>query len=256
MTDAYPSPSAGPRDAFDEQPPLSQGERVIDTFIAPTKTFADIRRNRSWWLPMLVLAVFSYMFTLTALSHVGSQRLAESALRNNPSQNERLQQATPEQRAQTLRITATVMQVSFLGWPLLLPVLSALAALLLWVGFNFILGGSATYSGMFTVMMFAWLPSIFRGVLSTAMLFLGDPESFNINDPVGTNPGFYLGADSSAFLKAMLSSLDIFSIWILALMAIGGAIVARVKIRSGVILVFATWLIVALLRAAAAAAMS
>jgi hypothetical protein len=256
MTDAYPSPAAGPRDAFDEQTPLTQGERVIDTFIAPTKTFADIRRNRSWWLPMLILAAFSYLFALTAMSHVGPQRLAESALRNNPSQNERLQQATPEQRAQTLRITATIMQVSFFGSPLLVLVSSALGALLLWVGFNFILGGSATFSGMFAVMIFAWLPSILRSILSTAMLFLGDPESFNINDPIGTNPGFYMGANSSAFLKAVLGSLDIFSIWILVLMAVGGAIVARVKIRSGVILVFATWLIVVLLRAAAAAAMS
>ena len=256
MTDGYPLPAAGPRDVFDEQPPLTQGERVIDTFFAPTKTFADIRRNRSWWLPMLILAAFSYLFTLTAVSHVGPQRLAESALRNNPSQNEKLQQATPEQRAQTLRITATVMQVSFFGWPVFVLVMSALGALLLWVGFNFILGGSASYSGMFAVMMFAWLPSILRAVLSTAMLFLGDPESFNINDPVGTNPGFYMGANSPAFLKAILESVDIFSIWIFALMAIGGAIVARVKIRSGMILVFATWLIVVLLRAAAAAAMS
>ncbi len=256
MPDAYSSPAAGPLDAFDAQPPLGQVDRVINTFVAPSKTFADIRRNRSWWLPLLILTAFSYLFTVTAMSHVGPQRLAESALRNNPTQNEKLQQATPEQRAQTLRITATIMQISFLGWPLFVPVVSALGALLLWVGFNFILGGTATYSGMFAVMMFAWLPSIFRSVLSTAMLFLGDPESFNINDPIGTNPGFYMDANSPAFLKSMLGSVDIFSIWIFALMAIGGAIVARVKIRSGVILVFTTWLIVVLLKAMVAAATS
>ena len=145
------------------------------------------------------------------------------------------------------------MQVSFFGWPLFVLLLSAVGALLLWVGFNFILGGSATYPGMFAVMMFAWLPSIFRSVLSTAMLFLGDPEGFNINDPIGTNPGFYMAPNSSAFLKSALGSVDIFSIWILALMAVGGAIVARVKIRSGLILVFTTWLIFVLLKSAAAA---
>ena len=256
MLEAYPSPVIGPRDAFDEQPPLTQADRVLDTFVAPTKTFADIRRDRSWWLPFLILAVFSYLFTLTALSHMGSQRLAESALRNNPSQNERLQQSTSEQRAQILGFTAIIMKVSFFGWPVFVVVVSALGALLLWIGFNFILGGTATYSGMFAVMMFAWLPSIFRSALSTAMLFLGDPETFNINDPIGTNPGFYMGASTSAFLKSLLGSLDIFSLWIFALMAIGGAIVARVKIRSGLLLVFTTWLIVVLLRAAVAAATS
>ena len=256
MPEAYPSPAFGPRDAFDEQPPLTHVDRVLDTFVAPSKTFADIRRNHSWWLPYVILTIFSYLFTLTALTHIGPQALAESAIRNNPSQNERLQQASPEQRAQTLRITATVMRVSFFGWPIFVLLLTALGALLLWMGFNFILGGTATYAGMFTVMMFAWLPSVFRSVLSTTMLFLGDPETFNINDPIGTNPGFYMGPGSAAFLKSVLSSLDVISIWIFILMAIGGAIVARVKIRSGVILVFTTWLIVVLLRAAVIAATS
>ena len=256
MSEAHTLPAAGPRDVFDGQPPLTGIQRVTNTYVAPTKTFADIRRSRSWWLPFAILAVFSYLFTLTAMSHVGVQRLAESAIHNNPSQNEKLQQATPEQREQTLHITAIIMQVSFFGWPVFVLLLSALGALLLWVGFNFILGGSATYPGMFAVMMFAWLPSIFRSILTTVMLFLGDPESFNINDPIGTNPGFYMPADSSAFLKSALGSLDIFSLWILALMAIGGAIVARVKIRSGVILVFTTWLIFVLLKSAVAAATS
>ena len=35
-------------------PALSQGERVIDTFIAPSKTFTDILRSQSWWLPFLI----------------------------------------------------------------------------------------------------------------------------------------------------------------------------------------------------------
>lgn len=256
MSEAHTLPAAGPRDVFDGQPPLSETERVMDAFIAPTKTFADLRRSRSWWLPFLILAIFAYLFTMTAMSHVGLQHLAESAIHNNPSQNEKLQQASPEGREQMLHITAIIMQISFFGWPVLVLVLSAVGALLLWVGFNFILGGSATYPGMFAVMMFAWLPSILRSILTTVMLFVGDPESFNINDPIGTNPGFYMPADSSAFLKSALGSLDVFSLWTLALMAIGGAIVARVKIRSGVILVFTTWLIFVLLKSALVAATS
>ena len=33
---------------------LSQVERVVDTFVAPSKTFADILRSTSWWLPFLI----------------------------------------------------------------------------------------------------------------------------------------------------------------------------------------------------------
>ena len=256
-TSVYPDPLAtAARAAYDAQPPLSQVQRVANTFTAPTKTFADLRRNRSWWLPFVLLAVFAYSFTLTALNHVGSSRLAESAIRNNPAQKERLKQASPAQSAKTFRITATIMQVSMYCWPVLQLLFTLVGAVLLWVGFNFILGGTAPFPGMFAVMMFSWLPTILRSLLSTLMLFLGDPEGFNLSDPVGTNPGFYMAADSSPFLKTLLSSLDIFTIWVLILAAVGGAIVARVRIRSGIILVFAAWLVIVLVRAAIAGAMA
>ncbi len=256
MQDTYAVQHTGPTDIYDTQVPLSQSARVVNTFIAPSKTFADLRRNRSWWLPYVLLAVFSYVFAAAALMHVGVPRLAEGALRNNPAQAERMQQATPEQRAQTVRITGAIMKGALLSSPLLLLLFSALGALLLWVGFNFILGGTATFPGMFAVMMFAWLPSIVRSVLTTVMLFLGDTDSFNLNDPIGTNPAFYLSADSAAWLRSLLGSVDVFTLWILALTALGGAIVARVRVRSGFVLVFAAWLIVVLLKSGVAAATS
>ena len=37
--------------------PLSQVERVVDTFVAPTATFTDILRSTSWWLPFLLLVL-------------------------------------------------------------------------------------------------------------------------------------------------------------------------------------------------------
>lgn len=38
---------------------LSQMERVVDTFIAPTAAFKDILRSTSWWLPFVLLVVSS-----------------------------------------------------------------------------------------------------------------------------------------------------------------------------------------------------
>lgn len=252
---AYPEAlPPGPIDQYDNQPPLTAVQRVLNIFYAPSKTFADLRRNRSWWLAFVVMAIFGYLFTTTALTKVGPRGLAESSIRNNPTQAEKYQNATPEERARTISITASIMQISLWAWPVFVLVSAAIGALLLWVGFNFILGGSGTYPGMFAVMMFAYLPGIFRSILSAAVLFFGETESFNLNDPIGTNPGFYLGSDSSVFLKTFLSSVDVFSLWTLILMAIGGAIVARVKVKNGVAMVLTVWLIYALGKAAIIAA--
>jgi hypothetical protein len=256
MTELYPLPEAGPRDEYDDQPALTQVERVSNTFFAPTKTFADLRRNRSWWLPFVLVVLFSYLFSAVAIARVGMPALAASAIHNSPTQNQRYQDASPEQRSQIMTGTRVVMEVILYSFVLTVPLYCAVSALLLWVGFNFILGGSGTYKGMFAVAMFAALPGILRSLLILGLMFAGGGENFNLSDPVGTNPGFYMGADSSAFLKAALSSVDIFSLWTLALMAIGGAIIARVKVKNGVAMVFAAWLIFVLLKAAGTAAMS
>ena len=36
---------------------LSQLERVVNTFVAPTATFKDILRSTSWWLPFVLTVV-------------------------------------------------------------------------------------------------------------------------------------------------------------------------------------------------------
>ena len=42
------------------EPGLSQIERVVDTFVAPKKTFTDILRSTSWWLPFLLLVLVTW----------------------------------------------------------------------------------------------------------------------------------------------------------------------------------------------------
>ena len=44
-------------------PGLSQGQRIIDTFTAPSKTFNDIKHgNKSWWLPFVIYVVLGFAF--------------------------------------------------------------------------------------------------------------------------------------------------------------------------------------------------
>lgn len=241
------------QDEYDAVPPLSQGQRLVDTFFAPSRTFADIRRNRSWWLPYILLLLFSLVFGAVVQKRVGIDTLAENAIRNNPAQAEKMQNAPPEQRAQGMRITSTVMQVALFSGPLSFLLVPAVLALLIWVGFNFILGGSSTYPGMFAVAMYAALPTLIFYLIIFATLFAGDPETFNINNMAGTNIGYYLPSGASPFLRSLLSSIDVFSIWQAFLLGLGGAIVARIKKSTGLAMVFGVWLVVVLVKAGIAA---
>lgn len=241
------------QDEYDAVPPLSQGQRVLDTYFAPSRTFADIRRNRSWWLPYILLVVFSLIFGAVVHTRVGTDTLAENAIRNNPAQAEKMQNAPPEQRAQTMKMTGIFMQVGLFSGPVSFLLVPAILALLLWVGFNFILGGSSTYPGMFAVAMYAALPGLVFYLVVIATVFAGDPETFSIANATGTNVGYFLPAETSPALKSLLTSIDVFSIWQAFLLGLGGAIVARVKKSTGLAMVFGVWIVIVLVKAAIAA---
>jgi hypothetical protein len=247
---AYAAGVIPPRqDEYDAVPPLSQGQRVVDTYFSPSRTFADIRRNRSWWLPYLLLVLFSLIFGAAVQKRVGPDTLAENAVRNNPSQAAKFENMPPEQRAGAMKMTATFMRVGLFSGPISFLIFPAFLALLIWVGCNFILGGSSTYPGMFAVAMYAALPSLLFYVIIIATLFAGDPESFNINNMAGTNIGYYLPAGTAPFLKSLLSSIDVFSIWQAFLLGLGGAIVARVKRSASLAMVFGVWLVFIVVKA-------
>jgi len=80
-------------------------------------------------------------------------------------------------------------------------------------------------------------------------------ESFNLKEPVGTNLAYYL-PDASPWLKSLLSFGDVIGIWVLVLLVIGGAIVAKKSIGQAAAVVVGWWLLIVLVSVAATAAFS
>lgn len=234
-----------------EQPPLSEIERVTNTFVAPSKTFLDIFRSKSWWLPFILMAVVGYVFSGVVMKKIGIDQIVDHSFQQRAESSG--QQLTQEQMDKARPMATTITKISFFSYPLLSLGWIALVALLLWLGFNFILGGESKYTQMFTMSVYAYLPSVIKTLLMIATVAFGNTDNFDIQDPVGTNLGFYLGADSAHWLKSLLGSFDIFTLWTIALMAIGGAILAKVKVKSGMLLLFGVWLLCVLIKTVVAA---
>jgi len=253
MTDTS-APAASPSPESLATPPLSQGERVIDTFIAPSKTFTDILRNQSWWLPFLIIAVIGYAFIFTVEKKVGWEQVLENSLKTNASQAERVNNAPAEQQA-TIRasmlISYRVFSYGFIVFVLLFWVVAA-AVMLATLNFGF--GGTAKFGQMFAVFVYAGLPGTIKSLLSIIVLFAGlGAESFNLQNPVGTNLGYYLSPESPKWLLSLGSSIDVVTIWTVVLLIIGCAIVAKVKRGSAAVAVIGWWLILTIISVAGAA---
>jgi hypothetical protein len=235
-------------------PPLSQVERVIDTFVAPSKTFTDILRNQSWWLPFLLSVIFSYGYLFAMQSQIGWDTVAENTLKQDPKAADRLASQSPEQRAQTLSITLAFIKYTFYASPILALAFAAVVALVLWGTINFVFGGRATFGSVFAVWMYGTLPVLITTILTVVTLFVGaDKDSFNLSNPVGTNIGFYLAKESPKWLTTLAGAVDIFWLWALFLVGMGLAIVGKVKRSSGLTAIFGWWILILLVRVAIAA---
>jgi Yip1 domain len=239
---------------------LTQLQRVTSTFTAPSKTFQDIKRgNRSWWLPLIVLAVFSYIFFAVVSQKVGMQQVMDNQIHMNPKAQEQMAAATPEQRAKANGFWLGFTQGMFLAGPLVGLAGAAIVSLGLLGTINFVFGGRANYGQIFAVSYYAWLPSIVKVMLGIVVLYAGmAPESFNIKNFSPTNAAalFMDPTSSNKALYALASSFDIVTLWVLVLMGMGIATVAGVKRSSGYIAVFSWWILFVLIGAGWAAAFS
>ncbi|MGA2085419.1 MAG: YIP1 family protein [Terracidiphilus sp.] len=256
MSELEVQPAAG---SAPEGSGLSQWQRVANTFAAPSKTFEDIKRgNRSWWLPFLILIVASYVLFAAITFKIGWAQVAENAIHLNPKSEERLAQASAEQREMTMKWTQYGMEGSFAASPILVLIFAAVVSGVLLGTINFVFGGKATFGSVFAVWMFASLPSIVKTLLGAVVIFAGTaPESFNLNNFAPTSVGAFLNPlETNAALYRLASALDVTSIWYLALMGIGLATVAGVKRTSGYIAVFGWWALIVLIGVGWAAAFS
>jgi len=219
--------------------PLSQVERVVDTFIAPSKTFADIRRNASWWLPIILVAIFSCTFAYVVLHKIGLPTLIDSTLHSNASLEERMSQMSPAQAAQMRAMISKQFQFMYVA-PVLLVVFGLAISGIFLATANFGFGGRASYKQMLAVWFYGTLPLAFISLLTIVTIFAGmTSDNFDIKNPVGTNVGYYLiSTGAPRWLETILSSVDVFTIWSAVLLTIGVSTVAGIKRGSAAAVVF------------------
>ena len=67
-----------------EPKPLSEVERVIDTFVAPSKTFTDLRRSANWLVPWLLLAIASVALVFVVDQKLGMGKVVGNQLAMQP----------------------------------------------------------------------------------------------------------------------------------------------------------------------------
>ncbi len=226
--------------------PLSQGARVVNTFFAPSKTFADIRRSASWWLPWLLISVFGMAFWITVDKKVTWEQVVRSEIAKSPTRAAQMEQAPPEQRERGFQMTvAGYRYMMNYGTPVLALIMLVITAAILLAAFNFGAGAELKFGQSMAIVSYASLPGILYSLLGIVALLAGsNPEGFNMRNPVASNvAAMFMDPSQNKFLYGMASALDVFTIWTIILLAMGFSRNSKVKRGSALGIIIGLYLV-------------
>jgi len=228
--------------------PLSEPQRIINTFVAPTKTFTDRKRVGRWWVPWLLISLLSYVVVAVVAQKIGFEQVTENQIKLAPKRAEQLDKLPPGERASRMQTAAKITQAISYAIPIPTLIIFFIIAAVLMATFKFGAGAEIPFPTALAVVSYSYLPGLVRGLLTIASVLAGsDPESFNFENPVASNLGHLVSPTSSPPLYALLSRIDLFSIWICVLMGIGFAAVSKLKRSTTMAVVFGWYALITLI---------
>lgn len=220
---------------------LGEVARFFGALIGPRAAFEDIERKPTFVLPLVVLTILSLLATFIIVRRVGVDRI----IRQGIEQSSAAERMTPEQIEQAVErshgIASVLMWVASAAGPALLALLMAAVYLLL---LNLMEAG-INFSKVLGVAAHALVPRAVSAVLTILVILLKDPADINIENPLGSNLGILMDPmTSSKPLYAIASSLDLFTFWSLALLAVGFSVITKTfSIKKSAVIAVIPWVI-------------
>jgi hypothetical protein len=231
-----------------ETPAQSFPERLLGVFISPKETFADVARKPGFVAPLITLMITAVAVTEVMLWKIGAERIVRMSI----EQSGQASSLSPDQLEERVRLGAKITGIfmhigGVVGVPIYFLIIAGLGILIV----NVILGAQVKFGTVFSLVCYASLVSLLSSLMTLAMMLFGDPEHFNVQNPIPSNPGFFLNAtEVSKPLYAFASSIDIFPIWIMILLGISLSEGAGRKVKaSSIFLVYlGFWALLVLIR--------
>jgi hypothetical protein len=115
--------------------------------------------------------------------------------------------------------------------------------------FNVLMSADLKFPSVMGIVAYSFLPLVISSALTLVVMFMKDPEDFDIQRPLAFNLGAFLPDSTPRWAIVGASSFDLFSFWVIALMAIGiSSSVRRVSFTKAFITILFPWALVVGLR--------
>ena len=229
---ASPTPSAP------EVPPSSINP-LLGVFTAPSAAMAELIRRPRFLLPLLLTTVIG----ATVMTIAMQRGAIEHSLRQKFESNPRFEQMPPQQRAAVIDRALKFSSYSIVGGAVVGPLVGlALTSGVLLLLSNVLLGAQARFKQMMGIVAHAWLPLCLHGLIAIPILLAKDPEAVDIQNVVplsNLSPLFDVAQQPKAY--AVATAIDLFSFWVMALLAIGLAQLTKKSMGTALAVILVPW---------------
>ncbi|HEY7859918.1 MAG: YIP1 family protein [Gemmatimonadales bacterium] len=222
-------------------PNASLWEDFIDIFTSPSAVFRR-RVNSGFGVQLLVLTV------LFAIIVIGTKSLVMPAIDADIArQGAKMMQSHPEITAEQLQKQQSMGETfGPIFVVILIPIMAMLTGFVLWL-VGKIFDSKQTPSTAMMVATYAFFPKLLAALAGALIAFLSSPERLNSMSRLTVGLGALLDPDkASPVLLALLTRVDVFTIWVTVLLAIGLHVTGKVPKAQAYAAAAIVWLIGAL----------
>ncbi len=220
--------------------PSSAGTNpIVNVFLSPGAAMSELVGR-----PRFAAALLLTTITSLALTAVGNQRgVIEQTVRRQIESSPRMEQVPPDQQASVIERGARVVAVwSWVG-AVAGPSFIALLLSGIFLGLGAVLAPArARFRQMFAIVTHAWLPMALNQLISIPVLLAKEPEAVDFQNVLSmANLSFLFSPQEQQRLYSLGSSIDLFSLWVIALLTIGLARLTGAGKGRALIMVMLPW---------------
>ncbi len=223
------------------EPPISAGAALAGTFTHPARTFERLAKAPTWWLPFVISLAVALASVLVATPKMDVEKSVRQQMEKRA---EKTGQTISEAQVQQ----GVAFSKKFAAFtPAFVVVVGGavffLIGLVLW-GAAQAFGGETRYAQTLAVWAHGQLPNIVSAILAIPA-FLARPDASITQQEAATvfksSVGSFLPLDTNAAVRALASSVDVFTFATLALLVVGFRRLPGLKKATGAAVPLVCW---------------
>lgn len=225
--------------AIAKQPSL--WEDLLEIFYAPRAVFERRRDTPAFGLALVVLVVLAVLLTL-AFKSVTEPIMSADIMRGMATSAKQNPQMTPEVMAKARDFSLKFIPVIVGFMTLVMPLLLGLVTWLVGKAVD----SKAQLGQTMMVATYAMFPRLLESILIAVQALLLPEESLTGRYSVTLGVGRFLNPDTQMVLLSVLGRVDVFTLWVTFIVAVGISVMGKVPMKKAAIAAAIIWIVGAL----------